>query len=89
MSKKTIQVELFFTGGCSKCAEFRDALREAAESTAMVEWKEIDIGKNPHRAVDVGVISTPALAIDGTLVFKSFPSVSDLRGAIKARAGKS
>jgi len=88
IGKKAISVELFFARGCSKCAEAREALREAAQSTPRVEWKEIDIATNPNRAVDVGIVSTPALAIDGELIFKSMPTASDLRKAIQARFGK-
>lgn len=88
MSTKRLSIELFFAGGCSKCAEARDALRDAAQSTPGVEWKEIDIAKNPNRAVDLGVVSTPAIAIDGKLVFKTLPTASDLRHAVRARVGK-
>ncbi len=88
MAKKAVSVEFFFAGGCSNCAKAREALREVAASAAEVEWSEIDIGKNPHRAVDVGVVSTPAVAINGSLVFKSAPTPSELRTAIKARLGK-
>lgn len=87
MTGKAVSVEFFFAGGCSKCAEARDALRQAAQSTRRVEWKEIDIAKDPNRAVDVGVVSTPAVAIDGKLVFKTVPSASDLRDAIEAKLG--
>ena len=89
MAKKALTVEFFFAGGCSKCAEARGALREAAKAAAaQVEWKEVDIGSNPNRAVDVGVVSTPAVAIDGDLVFKSAPTASELQSAIQARAGR-
>lgn len=81
MGKRAVKVEFFFAGGCDKCAAARDALREAAQGA---EWKEIDIGKEPNRAVDAGVLSTPAIAIDGRLVFKSMPSAQDLRKAIAA-----
>jgi predicted thioredoxin/glutaredoxin len=53
-----------------------------------VEWKEVDIAKNPKRAVEVGVLSTPAVAIDGELIFKSMPTASDLLKAIRARVGR-
>lgn len=87
MGKKVLTVEFFFAGGCSKCAEAREALREAAQAAAQVEWKEIDIGKNLNRAVDVGVVSTPAVAIEGDLVFKTVPTASELQSAIQARVG--
>ena len=88
MGKKPLSVELFFAPGCSKCAAARSFLREAAQATGLVEWKETDVAKNPNRAVDVGVVSTPAIAIDGELVFPSAPTPTDLRNAIEARTGK-
>lgn len=86
MAKKALTVEFFFAGGCSKCAKARSALREAAEAAGQVEWKEVDIGSNPNRAVDVGVVSTPAVAINGDLVFRTAPTASELKSAIQSRA---
>ena len=83
-----ITVEFLFAGGCDRCAKARGALREAAQSTPNVEWRETDVGKNPRRAVDVGVVGTPAGAITGDLVFKSAPTPAELRSAIEARSGK-
>jgi thioredoxin 1 len=85
VAKQAVNVEFFFAGGCENCARVREALREVAQLTAQVQWSEIDIGKHPHRAVDVGVVSTPAVAIDGRLVFKSVPSPAELRSALAAR----
>lgn len=87
MAKKPVEVELLFAGGCSKCAEAREALRGEAQSLG-AEWKEIDIAKNPNRAVDLGVVSTPAVAIDGELVFKTLPTAAELRNAIGASGRK-
>jgi predicted thioredoxin/glutaredoxin len=88
MARKAVNVEFLFAGGCDRCAEARDALRAAAQSSDRVEWKEVDIAKNPKRAVEVGVLSTPAVAIDGELIFKSMPTASDLLKAIRARVGR-
>jgi thioredoxin 1 len=88
VASKSISVEFFFAAGCSKCVEAREALRKVAQATPRIDWREIDIAKNPHRAVEVGVISTPAVAIDGELLFKSMPTVAALRKAIEARARK-
>jgi predicted thioredoxin/glutaredoxin len=85
MARKDVNVEFLFAGGCDRCAEARDALRTAAQSSDRVQWKEIDIAKNPKRAVEVGVLSTPAVAIDGELIFKSMPTASQLLKAIRAR----
>lgn len=88
MGKRVLTVEFFFAGGCSRCAEAREALRQAAQRTAQVEWREVDIGQNPDRAVDVGVVSTPAVAIDGDLIFKTAPTAAALLNAIRARAAR-
>ena len=87
MAKKPIRIEFLFAGGCSKCAEAREALRGEVEAPG-VDWKEVNIAEQPSRAVDLGVVSTPAVAIDGELVFKTAPSAAELRKAIQARAGR-
>ncbi|HEN47038.1 MAG TPA: thioredoxin family protein [Mizugakiibacter sp.] len=38
-------------------------------------------------AVELGVLSTPAIAIDGELVFSGLPSVRKLRAALENRPG--
>ncbi len=88
MAKKAVSVEFFFAAGCEKCAAARGALRDAAQATRAAKWQEVDIAKEPDRAVDVGVLSTPAVAIDGELVFKSMPSAAQLRKAIEAKAAE-
>ena len=84
-----MRIELFFTTGCEKCAEARDSLRLAAQSAGCsIDWKEVDIAEDPNRAVDVGVLSTPAVAIDGELVFARMPTASELTGAIEVHIRK-
>lgn len=80
-----VKIEFFFASGCRNCDASRAALRGSAGSVPGVQWSEVDIAKNPNRVVDVGVLSTPAIAIDGELVFKTAPSASELAGAIRKR----
>ena len=82
-----MKVEYFFAAGCSRCAAAREELRLAAESFPGVRWSEVDVAKEPARAVDVGVVATPALVIDGELAFGSAPSPAQLRAAIGKRVG--
>lgn len=88
MGRRRVRVEFLFAGGCSKCAEARESLRGEVAS-ADVEWKEVNIAEQPVRAVDLGVVSTPAVALDGELVFETAPSAAELRKAIQGRARKS
>lgn len=80
-----MKIELFFAASCNHCAAVRAGLRAAAESLPDVHWSEVDISKEPMRAVDAGIVSTPALAIDGDLVFGTSPTADALKAAIEAR----
>ena len=82
---RTVHVEYFFAGGCAHCAKAREALREASQVSPNVQWREIDIAKEPARAVDLGILATPAVAINGQLVFNGAPAPEALRAAIAAR----
>ncbi len=82
---KIVTVEFFHAGGCVHCANARGALRETAMSIGSVRWEEVNVADNPSRAVDLGVIGTPAVAVDGRLVFETAPSAAQLRTAIEAR----
>lgn len=88
MDSRKIKVEYFYAGGCSRCAEARQALKDAAQFAGDVEWEEVDVGRSPLRAVDLGVVATPAIAIDGELVFTSPPTSRQLTDAVKARLSR-
>lgn len=88
MQTNKIKVEYLYAGGCSRCAEARQALKEAAQSLGEVLWEEVDIARNPARAVDLGVVATPAVVVDGDLEFSSPPTSQQLIEAVKARLRK-
>jgi len=82
-----IKVELFSTPGCGKCAEPAEALKAMVESLGedRVQWCEINILDAIEYAVELGILSPPAIAIDGELVFPALPSADKLRAAILER----
>ena len=82
-----IQVEVFTAPGCGKCGRAKDVLKSVADawSDAIVEWREVNILEELDYAVQLGVLSTPAIAIDGELVFVSLPSEKKLRQALQQR----
>lgn len=85
-----MKLELFQTSGCSSCAESRDLLKFAAEEVAPeVVWRDVDVTQELDYAVALGVMSLPALAIDGTLAFSSLPSVGQLKAELQRRRGRS
>lgn len=81
----TIKIEFFYAHGCKRCAAARDDLRAVALGVPGTQWEEVDVGKEPERAVEAGVLSTPAVVIDHQLVFKSVPQPDELRTHLDVR----
>jgi hypothetical protein len=68
-----MKIELFYAPGCDKCAANRERL-------------ELDVLKNMDYAVDLGVLTLPAIAIDGVLEFPALPNVKQLVEAITRKS---
>ncbi len=82
-----IKVEIFTTPGCDKCARARETLRSIAESFGRdkVSWREVDVLEEMDYAVELGVASPPAIAIDGELVFPVLPSAQRFGRELRRR----
>lgn len=82
-----MKIELFYAPGCDKCAANRESLKFAAESAGPdIQWLELDVLKNMDYAVDLGVLTLPAIAIDGVLEFPALPNVKQLVEAITRKS---
>ena len=81
-----MKIELFYTPGCEKCADARDDLKAAAEEVIPgVIWRELDALDELDYAVELGVVTFPAIAIDGEVVFSSLPTCRRLRRELAKR----
>jgi thiol-disulfide isomerase/thioredoxin len=82
-----ILVEIFSAPGCAKCKESRQALKSVAEELdgERFEWRDVNILQEMDRAVELGVMSPPSLAIDGELVFPALPTPQRLRAELSKR----
>lgn len=81
-----MKIELFYTEGCSRCASSRQQLKQVLERLSpSSSWQDIDVLKSIDYAVEVGVLSLPAIAIDGTLVFSSLPTTSQFERELEGR----
>lgn len=82
-----MKVELFYSPGCSQCAVVREDLKATAERTvAGIEWRELNVLEYLDYAVELGVLSLPAIAVDGELLFSSLPTPHQLRDALIRRS---
>lgn len=81
-----MKIELFHAPGCSRCAAARESLKAAAEAAVTgLEWREVDVLDEMDYAVERGVLSLPAVVIDGELVFSTLPTPQQLRAALISR----
>ncbi|MGQ0586542.1 MAG: glutaredoxin family protein [Gammaproteobacteria bacterium] len=84
-----MKVELFHAPGCQKCAAARNVLRQAAERAVPgVVWREVNVVDEIDYAAELGVFTTPAIAIDRELVFAALPSAAELVTALLSRRAR-
>lgn len=80
-----MQIELFYTPGCSQCDGARQQLKAVTlHRFPQVLWRECNVLEALDRAVELGVLSLPALAIDGELAFPKLPTPEQLGRALES-----
>ncbi len=84
---KPIKVEVFSSPGCSRCGQVFDILQTITQElgAGRIEWRKVNVLDELDYAVELGVLSMPAIAIDGELVFKGHPPAGKLRETLEAR----
>ncbi|WP_137889192.1 thioredoxin family protein [Pseudomonas sp. 2FE] len=81
-----MKIELLHSPGCARCLAEHEALRGVAEQlVAGMLWREINVLESFDYAVELGVLSLPALAIDGELVFAKLPTPEQLAQELRRR----
>jgi len=86
-NNKQVTVEVLTASGCGRCQKVRALAREVITELGdgRVRYCEINVIEGIDYAVELGVLSTPAIALNGELVFASTPSPAKLRRAIQRR----
>ncbi|MBN2246977.1 MAG: thioredoxin family protein [Candidatus Aminicenantes bacterium] len=78
-----VYVEEFMSPGCVGCPAVKEMLKElSAELGDKLTVEEVDITLDTTRAAQYGVMSVPAIAINGVLKFVNVPRREALREAI-------
>ena len=82
-----LKIEVFSSPGCSKCGHAKDVLKNLADELGgeKIQWHEVNILDEMDYAVELGVLSTPSIAINNELVFASLPSAKKLRAELERR----
>jgi len=79
-----VKVELFNSPGCGKCTAAEESIREliATFGSDRVTLRDVNVLSELDYAVSLGVLTLPAIAINGVLVFTSLPSNEALRAEL-------
>lgn len=71
-----VTIEVIAAPGCRKCAGVQDELRALASSVLGEDnlvWREVNVLEELDYAVALGVLTMPAIAVNGELRFPSLP----------------
>lgn len=82
-----LKIDLITGAACPACDTIRGRLKTVIDAVDQrrIEYREIDVLEEFDYAVELGVLSTPAIAIDGKLAFSSPPSLKKLRQELHQR----
>jgi len=82
-----VHLELFYSPYCQRCRKAREQVRSFASNwpAERLQFRELDVLKELDRAVAVGVLQTPSLAIDGELIAGPIPSPRALQTLLRQR----
>jgi predicted DsbA family dithiol-disulfide isomerase len=86
-----VKVELFTSDFCPRCAHAKTALKQAIAELGpeRFELSMLDVVPEIDRAVALGILATPALAIDGKLVCSGSPTARKLKVILQSRLAES
>lgn len=86
---KQVTVEVLTASGCGRCQKAKTLARGVIVGLDdnRVRYREINVIEEIDYAVSLGMLSAPAIALNGELVFSATPSPLKLRSAIQQRLG--
>ena len=84
-----VYVEDFMSPGCVGCPVVKEMLKSLSEElSGEITVEEIDITVDTTRAAQYGVMSVPAIAINGELKFMGVPKKEELKKALQEELNK-
>lgn len=80
------RVQVLSTPGCVGCAHAKHLIADVLAEYPELDWEEIDLTEQPELAAHYGIMSVPAIIIDGAVAFTTVPRPDALRTRIAAAA---
>lgn len=81
----SINIELISTFTCSRCEKAQKDVQNMikAFNNDDILYSEVNVLKQLDYVVQLGVLKTPAIAINGKLIFRSIPTRSQFQQALQ------
>ena len=84
-----VYVEEFMSPGCVGCPVAKQMLKELSEELkGEIIVEEVDITVDTTRAAQYGIMSVPAIVINGVLKFMGVPKKEELKKELEEEAGR-
>jgi thioredoxin 1 len=84
-----VYIEEFMSPGCVGCPAVKEMLKGLSEElSGEITIEEVDITVDTSRAAQYGVMSVPAIAINGELKFMGVPKKEELKKALQEELDK-
>ncbi len=75
-----LKLELFSSPACGKCDQMKKKLQAVADqSEGRIEFTVVNILQEMDYALQLGVLSTPCIAVNGNLLTLGLPDMDELK----------
>lgn len=78
-----LRIEVITAPGCGKCGRTKELLSKVIKDYEGVELEEVSVVDMPERVVELGIMMTPAIIMNGNLEFRAHPKEEELRRKIE------
>jgi thioredoxin 1 len=80
-----VLVEVFASPNCNRCGQATRLVSAIVDKLGNehIQWREINVVEDIDYAVQLGVLATPAIAINGKLEFTSLPGGNKLSAILQ------
>ena len=85
-----VVVDVLTASVCGRCQKAKSLVKDVIGefNPEYIRYREINVVEEIDYAVSLGILRTPAIALDYELVFAALPSKAHLRQAICERIGR-
>ena len=81
-----VMVQVLMTPGCAGCPQAKRIVSEVVHEFDGAEWEEVDISDDPSQGTQYGIMSVPAIVVDGELFATGVPDRDELHQRVEQLA---